>query len=299
MVINFTGGCKHSLLLLFWLEKRSSEPSATSSQCFWVKPSLSLVRTEHVPTEKIYKNVKKIKLIPKDPSVIHEFYSECFQRNTTDSLVCDLNFRKESYNIFDMAVDFFETNSSSSDFSTFKECLDSKITRHVIDIINNETVEQANSKFWHYIRQGRLTASKIHEAAHCNTDGSLVQQILGGYKVPQTLAIQRGKRLEQQVLSEVEKKLNVKTVKSGFILINSIIGASPDGISNDYVIEIKCPISQKSLVNYVKNNEISDKCKAQINLQMKATGKVYFTKTENVLLRVIFMYQSTYVYCKR
>ncbi|KAG7304952.1 hypothetical protein JYU34_010368 [Plutella xylostella] len=50
------------------------------------------------------------------------------------------------------------------------------------------------------------------------------------------------------------------------------MGASPDGVTKDCVIEIKCPISAKTFQAYVKNNEICNKYKAQINLQMKATG---------------------------
>ncbi|KAJ8713708.1 hypothetical protein PYW07_014078 [Mythimna separata] len=54
---------------------------------------------------------------------------------------------------------------------------------------------QSESKYWHNIRQGRLTASKLYEAAHCKTDGTLVEQILGGYKVPETKSILRGRRV--------------------------------------------------------------------------------------------------------
>lgn len=35
------GGCKPTLVIMFWLEKRSSEPSPTSTHCYWKKPSLS------------------------------------------------------------------------------------------------------------------------------------------------------------------------------------------------------------------------------------------------------------------
>ncbi|KAI8428453.1 hypothetical protein MSG28_007265 [Choristoneura fumiferana] len=107
-------GCKHSLLLLFWLEKQSCEPSCTSTQCFWIKPTLGSEQTKHVLAE-----------------------------------------------------------------------------------------------------DGRLTASKLYEAAHCKTDGTLVRQILGGYKVPETKAIKRGKVLEKPVIEEIEKKLHIKVESSG------------------------------------------------------------------------------------
>ncbi|KAI8436653.1 hypothetical protein MSG28_010143 [Choristoneura fumiferana] len=51
--IEHKSGCKHSLLLLFWLEKQSCEPSCTSTQCFWIKPTLGSERTKHVLAEDV------------------------------------------------------------------------------------------------------------------------------------------------------------------------------------------------------------------------------------------------------
>ncbi|XP_073941199.1 uncharacterized protein isoform X1 [Choristoneura fumiferana] len=267
------GGCKHSLLLLFWLEKQSCEPSCTSTQCFWIKPTLGSERTKHVLAEDVYKNVKKIKMAPRDPTILQTFYEQCVQRDAKGSLICNLQqqLKKKTFNLFDMSVDFFE-KESNHDFEYFKDTLDHQIGKDDIEKINQETANQVNSKYWHYIRQGRLTASKLYEAAHCKTDGTLVRQILGGYKVPETKAIKRGKVLEKPVIEEIEKKLHIKVESSGFILINSLMGASPDGVTKDYVIEIKCPITAKTFQSYVTNNEISAKYKAQINLQMKATS---------------------------
>ncbi|KAF9799189.1 hypothetical protein SFRURICE_006449 [Spodoptera frugiperda] len=97
------------------------------------------------------------------------------------------------------------------------------------------------STYWHTVRQGRLTASKLYEAAQCKTDGSLVEQLLGGYKVPETKAILRGRKLESRVLQVVQEKLGIHVQKSGFVLINGILGASPDGIvQNKYKAQIMC-----------------------------------------------------------
>ncbi|KAJ8912726.1 hypothetical protein NQ315_012280 [Exocentrus adspersus] len=39
------GGCKHSIAFLYWLLRRSEEPSPTSVECYWKKPLLSKVGT--------------------------------------------------------------------------------------------------------------------------------------------------------------------------------------------------------------------------------------------------------------
>lgn len=55
-----------------------------------------------------------------------------------------------------------------------------------------------------------------------------------------------------------------------------IFGASPDGIGADFVVEIKCPSSEKSFKNYILDeNNISPKCRAQISLQMFLLEKSY------------------------
>lgn len=65
-------------------------------------------------------------------------------------------------------------------------------------------------------------------------------------------------------------KQNIKIKESGLILNKCfpLFGASPDGISDDFVVEIKCPISQKTMKNYIKDGEVTKKYMAQIQLQM-------------------------------
>ncbi len=79
--------------------------------------------------------------------------------------------------------------------------------------------------------------------------------------------MERGKRLEGEVLKEVENKTKQKFKRSGLILHPSlpIFGASPDGINETSVVEIKCPYTAKSKKNYIKSSgALSDKCLAQI-----------------------------------
>lgn len=55
------------------------------------------------------------------------------------------------------------------------------------------------------------------------------------------------------------------------ILLNPdypIIGASPDGITAKYCIEIKCPSTEKNVETYVVNGNIKQKYMYQLQLQM-------------------------------
>nr|XP_049698250.1 uncharacterized protein LOC126055020 [Helicoverpa armigera]XP_049703640.1 uncharacterized protein LOC126056088 [Helicoverpa armigera] len=268
------GGCKHSLLLLFWLAKKTSEPSSTAVQCYWNKPSLTSASAEPVTSKDIFPKVKIPKLMPKDTTVLTEFQEQCLRRNLSNSLImkfCD-GVKTNSKNIFDIMLAFVD-DETIHDYCNFSKYLKRIINNIVIEEIKLKTIRQADSKYWHNIRQGRLTASKLYEAAHCHTDGALVEQILGGYKVPETKAIQRGRRLESRVLKEIEEKLQVKIDRSGFTLIDGILGASPDGIGEDFVVEVKCPSSEKAIETYIKNDVITEKFKTQIMCQMMACKK--------------------------
>lgn len=68
----------------------------------------------------------------------------------------------------------------------------------------------------------------------------------------------------------VEKRENIKIEESGFIMHKKfpIIGVSPDGLTTDFVIEIKCPFKNKNLKNYVCDGVPTGKYMAQIQLQM-------------------------------
>lgn len=46
------------------------------------------------------------------------------------------------------------------------------------------------------------------------------------------------------------------------------MGASPDGISNEYDIEVMCPTTEKTVKNYINNGLITEKYKAQVQMQM-------------------------------
>lgn len=81
----------------------------------------------------------------------------------------------------------------------------------------------------------------------------------------------RGLRLEPKVLQRVSETLNVEILQSGLTLHPKypIFGASADGISKDYVFEVKSPTSEKNMLSYIgKNGKPSNKCKAQVHLQM-------------------------------
>ncbi|KAJ8915458.1 hypothetical protein NQ315_003221 [Exocentrus adspersus] len=167
-------------------------------------------------------------------------------------------------------------NNGGFTYRNFMQFSTHEMSHEVIKLAESRTRNQSTSSLWHELRYGRITASKIYEAAHCQTvEGALIDSIIGSRKVKQTKAMARGINLEKSVIVAVEEKLHMKLKPCGIILIKRypIFGASPDAITDEFVVEIKCPTKEKTVTNYIKNNQIVNKYKAQIHLQMLATEK--------------------------
>ncbi|GBP74277.1 hypothetical protein EVAR_58555_1 [Eumeta japonica] len=146
-----------------------------------------------------------------------------------------------------------------------------KIALSDADVYNIEKVTRAqhDSTLWHELRYGRITASRAFEFSRCKTnDGTLIALIMGG-KLPDTLAMKRGRILEDQVRKTVSIKLGKKINKCGLIVskIHPMIAGSPDGICEDSIIEIKCPTSAKTLKKYVCDGKLTQKFYVQVQLK--------------------------------
>uniref|UniRef100_A0A182YR70 YqaJ domain-containing protein n=1 Tax=Anopheles stephensi TaxID=30069 RepID=A0A182YR70_ANOST len=136
------------------------------------------------------------------------------------------------------------------------------------------TLGQADTDLWHELRIGRITASRIQEAARCTMlNGSLRNRIMGvssGF----SMAMKRGTDLEGHVLAELRKEYP-ELRDAGLILDPACpwMGASPDGICDEFVLEIKCPYTPKTHECYVDVKKLSSKYFGQIQLQMHVTHR--------------------------
>ncbi|XP_053665685.1 uncharacterized protein LOC128714830 [Anopheles marshallii] len=149
-----------------------------------------------------------------------------------------------------------------------------RMKARVCDNVALLTIGQADTDIWHELRIGRITASRIREAAHCTMmNGSLMQSIMGvssGF----SFAMKRGTDLEGHVLVELRKEYPGLR-NAGLMLDPNCpwMGASPDGICDEFVLEIKCPYTAKTHACYVDVNKLAPKYYAQIQLQMHVTQR--------------------------
>lgn len=235
--------------------------------------------------------LEKSKLEGRHDSVLTKYYKEATDVEKLSMHTLFTNFLQGNYGI--TAEEFLEFCSSEMSDTV---CISAE----------KQTVRQAECALWHELRYARITASKVHEAAHCHTlEGSLVETILGASRLKDTAAMIRGRKLEKNVRKEVEKIKGIKIYPSGLNIKHEhpVMGASPDGICDDYVIEIKCPSSIKAISSYIKNDKITDKYYAQIQMQMFFCNKkqglfciadVDFETSKNIS---IFTVQFNEQYC--
>lgn len=277
------GGCKHTIAFLLWIHRVTENPSPTEVECYWKKPALSAVGSsvKYVKSSDLYKKEKSVVEMPNNVNFFKNVISIAKDKQL-DSQISRYSFDICTRNLYNLSIhqlllNFFEEQKPDSyTADIFLQYAKSKLTNELCVNAELQTRLQSESLLWHELRFGRITASKIYEAAQCKTnDGSLVNQIIGISKKYDNIFMERGRNLESQVIHEVRKSIGVKIKKCGLILSSKypMFGATPDGITDDFVIEVKCPAKKSTLQNYFTEGKITDKCKAQIMFQMLAAKK--------------------------
>jgi YqaJ-like viral recombinase domain len=211
-----------------------------------------------------------------DSNAIKQCFSECISDNLGSSAaVVQLSQPKRlPCDLFGLAIEFAATDliKTSENFLKFAS---ENISEADCKQVQQDTIGQSSNASWHRLRVGRVTASKFHETANCSTsDDVLVESIMGALKFKPTEYVKRGLRLEDAVRKKMQQTFP-DLVDSGVFVSSKYpqYAASPDGISRDFVLEIKCPAKKETVKNYLSNGKPTAKCRAQLMLQMLLTGR--------------------------
>lgn len=262
-----------------WLHRRSEDAPSTSIECYWKKSKLSSVGTSlKLIKAKDICSASKSNVVPQflnTDSFLSVVKNNCVVVGDTNNHL--MKFYRNPNSIEKLSIHHLIITSKATNPAEFIEHCKLVMSTEACNEAALATETQNDCPLWHELRYGRITASKAYEAAHCHVlDGSLTENILGASKLKDTEAMKRGRLLESQVVKEVEKIKQIKINKCGLKLNAAYptMGASPDGESTLYSIEIKCPMAAKALSRYITaKNEVAPKYMAQLQLQMHFSNK--------------------------
>lgn len=151
----------------------------------------------------------------------------------------------------------------------------------IVDMTEQRTDE------WFAQRLGKVTASSLHKVLSKTKTGygadrgnyltQLVLERLTGQKADSytNAAMQWGIDQEPHARAAYEAARGVLVTEVGFIPHPTIemAGASPDGLVEDGMVEIKCPDSKTALECWLSKNPVEGKYFAQMQWQMRCADR--------------------------
>ncbi|GLV37568.1 uncharacterized protein CBL_20380 [Carabus blaptoides fortunei] len=262
------GGCKHGIAFLMWVHRdigilRQPRQSVTgrSPLC----RNTSRVSSMNIPD------------VPPmgESTTFRRFLEQCQIRKPDCQKLKHIHVSERSATHVSMHF-LYSMYTGTDNCEKFLLYLKKNVTDEILKLAAQATQTQYKSPLWFELRYGRITASRAHEVAHCKkTSGTLIEYIMGAARVPDTATMKRGRLLEDYVREALEAKCNIKFHASGFLICKyyPFIGVLPDGLSDEYCLEIKCPAHDRTIEHYIKDNILSKKCYAQVQLQMYVAKK--------------------------
>jgi len=162
------------------------------------------------------------------------------------------------------------------------------------------------SEAWHQARCGRITGTRfkfLMAGENTKTYNDLVKDIAGEIltgKMEETYhneIMERGVEMEEEARKEYENIFDIQVNQVGFIIpdeddpYHEWIGISPDGIVDDGLLEIKCPL-MKTHLTYIEKGVLPAEYRYQVQGQLFVTGlnhcdfMSYFPDLKPFIIRV-------------
>ena len=224
--------------------------SSTDKPCIWNKQT----PTNHNTMDSIFLSNKFVALKRKPNNADREFlYSALSADNYTGMywfLSPEPNIDVDcSVLTFDDIINFSETECKTPRDKMLFIVDNMKLTDDNIKEIFHLTVGQRKNYLWGQFRKGRITASNfglvLAALKREQFPPSLFKTLKGEYYIEKVKSVEWGIVHEKNAKNLYEEIKEVKVLDAGLYFHQSgILGCSPDGITNDKIIEIKCPFSK-------------------------------------------------------
>lgn len=155
----------------------------------------------------------------------------------------DISEEFKNCSMYYMNFAYNGVNNNSREFLEHASCV---LDPELCKIIELKTRNHTESRLWYEMRYGRITSSTIwnvrREINNSITYKNIMRRDRSDYAFNH-LSIMRSRKLKPVIREALEKELGKPINESGLILNNKYpaFAATPDGIGDNFVVEIKCP----------------------------------------------------------
>ncbi|XP_008553624.2 uncharacterized protein LOC103575558 isoform X2 [Microplitis demolitor] len=252
-----TGQCIHVAILIKWLnfqtEIRLSRKLSTKNIGRVINPFFKINKPSKCSSKKL----------DSENSVFNED-----KKLFKESIICSIYFMKDLY------------DGDKKNAVEFLEFASEKLTVEICDKIQEYTRYCQIDRYWTKLRYGRFLASDIYYSSlslMVDNHKDLYRRVLFNQNNVNENLLMREKTLKDKILATIESRINRRIEKCGIVLNGSypVFIASPDGIGDDFVVEVKCPTNATNIINYCRGRKILEPYKTEIHLQMLLCGKSY------------------------
>ena len=157
-----------------------------------------------------------------------------------------------------------------------------QVTTEKAKLIERNTRLQSKSRLWHEERKWRITASKFGQVVNATArrNMSLLCKSIFAPKDLKGKAVMHGRKYEARALKKLEEERGVVVQSCGLFVSAKYpyLAATPDGITTDHIIEVKCP--------YKGRNEIIRKSTVYFSFLEEVDGKLNLKKNHSYFAQI-------------
>lgn len=279
--------CDHVMGFLFWMYRRSNEPDCDRPAFWGCNPPTELIA---MPLKQLYYLSQRFEesddaksgsddVLMEEPDDGSQAFLDKYLDNLKENGQTDLPIYRMHRHVDEPYQDTFlyyiMNNVDQYQITQYKHLLmhlQSVIKPDVIQKIQTDTSAQYKSRLWLELQYGRVRCSILNEVAGWKTEQDVDEaKILGTYRIPREEEYLKRKQRKRSILAEISKCYKTNIQQCGLLLdlAYPVFCATPDGLSDDLVVEIKMPATQVEYEKYLVNNEtIPPKYFAQLQAQM-------------------------------
>ncbi|XP_017484376.1 PREDICTED: uncharacterized protein LOC108373040 [Rhagoletis zephyria] len=280
--------CPHILAFIFWLHRKSTDTDAPAIRDYWGSEIEALAEEERVEALRIRDifACDELRLeADLEAAAVSEPEGQAFFDTVLDEME-NLGLRDSAlYRHCRSVLDEFEplfihhimldaSNNGVKDSRSFVQHMEDQAKEGLFERLAEVSKTSYKTPIWLETQYMRLRCSLIHRVASRKDsleDENIIDLLFCKEREYNAEEKQQLKQHKRFILKQTEKLENKTYSECGLLLNESYpyICASPDGITDDHIVEIKAPKTDEEFEKYLEGREtIAPKYMAQIQIQM-------------------------------